>query len=119
MHIFTYGTLMSEQVWSTVVVGRYARREAVIVGYRRLAVRGKAYPGLVPGAAGDMVRGLLRLAIDDRDLERLDRYEGEYYRRERCECRLADGSILPAQLYVFKGRYRHLLEEREWQPDGS
>ena len=57
-HVFTYGSLMYAPVWERVVVGRYQAAQASAAGFRRHAVRGETYPGVV-SAAGGLVLGRL------------------------------------------------------------
>lgn len=45
-HLFTYGSLMFENVWRRVVSGRYRSTPATLHGYRRQRVRGEDYPAL-------------------------------------------------------------------------
>ena len=113
MHLFAYGTLMAEQVWQRLVVVRYRREEAELVGFRRLAVAGAGYPGLLE-AEQHVVRGVVYRDLATEDIARLDRFEGEEYRRIKVTVRLADGSELTCQTYLFRPEYRHRLSDREW-----
>lgn len=79
-HVFTYGSLMYPEVWSRVVAGRYAPEPAVIEGFRRHAIAGEHYPGVVREAGGS-VQGVLWRDVDDDDLARLDAFEGPDYDR--------------------------------------
>ncbi len=112
-HVFTYGSLMFEPVWSRVVAGRYERRDAFLQGYERKGVRGEVYPVAVPGAAESRVRGIVYLGVSEDDLDRLDRFEGEsYYRRTE---QVAAGKIaLAAEVYVLKEEYYGVISPQEW-----
>ena len=47
-HLFTYGLLMQESVWRSVVGEPPFRTPARLYGYRRLCVPGAGYPGICP-----------------------------------------------------------------------
>jgi gamma-glutamylcyclotransferase (GGCT)/AIG2-like uncharacterized protein YtfP len=78
--VFTYGSLMFEQVWRQVVAGRYDRLPATLQGFRRQRVRGASYPSL-RRCEGHAVGGILYLDVTHADLAALDAFEGEDYRR--------------------------------------
>ena len=83
-HVFTYGSLMFPEVWCHIVSQEYIAHESTIVGYERRGVVGEHYPALVaanPKAIHDEVRGRLYLNVSAKDLEALDRFEGEQYQR--------------------------------------
>lgn len=113
-HIFTYGSLMFAQVWQPLVAGRYRSEPAVLSGYRRFAVPGVAYPGIV-AAPGQQVAGLLYRDVEADDLARLDLFEGAEYRRDALPVTLADGSALQAETYVWLDHAR--LSDAAWLPE--
>jgi gamma-glutamylcyclotransferase (GGCT)/AIG2-like uncharacterized protein YtfP len=115
-HIFTYGSLMFEPVWTRVVGGRYPKRDARLAGYCRKRVQGQPYPAVVPASPAEHVDGKLYLGLDEADISLLDRFEGEYYNRILAPCRLPDGSTTQAGVYVLKDSYRHLLQNEAWDP---
>lgn len=115
MHVFTYGSLMFDPVWSQVVRGRYRSASAELAGFQRWCVRGEQYPGLW-AAAGGHVSGRLYYDLDPADMSRLDAFEGDYYQRQSLSCEVGTETI-NAEVYLFKSRYRHLLSDQEWQPD--
>jgi len=115
-HVFSYGSLMFDEVWSRVVRGRYARVRGRIRGYVRRCVRGASYPGLVPGSADKTLCGVVYRNVSPGDIGRLDEFEGEYYEQRFAECRGDDGTVFTVLVYVFKAKYRGLLEDREWDP---
>ena len=53
-----------------------------------------------------------------RALERLDRFEGEMYRREQVEVVLADHQTLRAETYVMRPEYYHRLSQHDWTLEG-
>lgn len=114
MNIFTYGSLMFVPVWQHVVHGQYRSVPALLDGHARFAVLSQIYPGLVaqPGAA---VQGVIYLDIDARDIAALDTFEGEAYRRVGVAVTLEDGTVAPADTYVFMDACG--LSTAAWHPE--
>ena len=101
-HLFVYGSLAFADVWTNVVRGRYRSEPAHLDGYRRFAIRGKTYPGIVGPAAGGGVPGRVYRDVDHDDLERLDRFEGDDYRRIEVTITVPDsGERLSACTYLY------------------
>lgn len=116
-HIFTYGSLMFDQVWNTVVRSGYETRRAILTGYARACVKGEEYPVIYPGERADSVAGLVYLDVGDRDLRRLDDFEGIYYQRQTLTVRSVEGDRLNVQAYVVKEAYHHIIDRRDWDPE--
>ena len=116
IHVFTYGSLMFDRVWSKVVGDVWGKTDARLYGYKRRKIRGAVYPALVPGIAEDYVDGIVYLNVGKSDIEILDNFEGEHYQKETVECKLTDGSKIIATVYVFKEEHRNLIEDEEWDP---
>jgi gamma-glutamylcyclotransferase (GGCT)/AIG2-like uncharacterized protein YtfP len=45
---------------------------------------------------------------------RLDRFEGDMYRRQRVQAQLADGATLMAETYLVRPRFLARLDRVEW-----
>lgn len=116
MHVFTYGSLMFHRVWSRLVAGNYEKIDARLYRYKRRKIRGTVYPAVLPGKAVDYVDGILYLRVSKRDIKTLDRFEGDYYRKEMAECTLSDRDNIIACVYVLKEEYSHFIEDEEWDP---
>lgn len=114
-HLFVYGSLLFEEVWNRVVHGTYPRLAATLDGYRRVALRGRTYPGLIrdPGA---MVEGLACLSLSDGDLRRLIDFEGDEYDRATVRVTLTDGRSLGATVFLYSPRHAHRLTDEPWDP---
>ena len=95
---------------------RRALMAARLFGYVRKKVRGQEYPAVIPGEASAEVHGLLYLAVESGDLERLDRFEGPLYHRRQASLLLSDGSRRPGFLYVFRAEFRDRLDSEDWDP---
>ncbi|MCG6945214.1 MAG: gamma-glutamylcyclotransferase [Deltaproteobacteria bacterium] len=116
LHVFTYGSLMFHRVWSKVVGGMHEKVGARLYGYKRRKIRGEIYPTVLPGTSRDYVDGIIYLNVSKSDVKTLDAFEGEYYQKEMVECGLTDGRTITAWVYVFKERYRDLVEDEPWDP---
>ena len=113
-NVFTYGSLMFADVWGRVVAGGYRPIDASLEHHARFAIAGETYPGMV-ALRDARVAGVVYLDVDADDLERLDRFEGDDYRREPIVVACADGTTRPADTYVYR-RVERLLEA-PWEPD--
>lgn len=116
LHIFTYGSLMFDQVWSRVVQGSYDRCEAILQGYDRKSVRDEVFPVLVPSTISSQVPGKLYLNVSASDLARIDQFEGDYYLRKSEQVVTEDLAILPAEVYVLKEEYYAIISSKKWDP---
>ena len=113
-HVFTYGSLMFDAVWSLVVAERYRSMAARLDGHVRHAIAGEDYPGMV-ARADQRVDGVMYLDVADVDLARLDRFEGDDYRRASLVVACADGVDREAETYVYLPVDR--LLPTPWEPD--
>ncbi len=114
MNVFTYGSLMFDQVWRRVVSGSYRRAEAALAGHHRRAVRGETYPGVI-AAPGGSVEGVVYFDVTESDLARLDDFEGDPYERRSVMLAVA-GEPIPAEVYLI--RDPELLESDSWDVAG-
>ena len=113
-HIFTYGSLMFAPVWQRVVAGRYAALPATLREYRRYAVAGDTYPGMIASPGGS-VDGVLYQNVEPDDIARLDHFEGADYRRTELDVDLADGSSQLVQTYLMIRP--EALSDQPWLPE--
>jgi gamma-glutamylcyclotransferase (GGCT)/AIG2-like uncharacterized protein YtfP len=115
-HVFTYGSLMFDTVWSRVVAGSYDRCEVILQGYDRKGVVGEVYPVIVPSTVHSQVPGIIYLDVSLSDLARLDVFEGEYYFRRTEQVVTEKMETIPAELYVLKEEYYAIISPRKWDP---
>lgn len=111
MDLFAYGSLMDPEILRQVAGELPPRRPATLSGYERRRLRGQPYPGIRPREEGT-VEGVLYAGLSPQAAARLDRFEGEAYRRQPVVVRLADGSRRPAEAYVL--RSAEALDPEEW-----
>lgn len=114
MHVFTYGSLMFDEVWSRLVAGSYTHVEATAHGYARFGVRDQTYPGAIHHS-GASLEGVVYFDVDPADLARIDRFEGEDYRRVEVDLFCADGRRVLAAMYLFLPAER--LDDTPWRPE--
>ena len=108
MRVFVYGTLLDADV-RIAVLGRTAAmlpvEPATLEGYRRVAMRGRTYPVIVPDAngtvAGALLRGLSRAAF-----AKLEAYETDEYRVADVVVTSGAERSIAAKAFVASGRAR-------------
>lgn len=115
IHIFTYGSLMFDEIWSGVVEGTYDRLDGTLFGFERKSIRNEHYPAVIPGPITSSVEGVLYLDIQKEDLLRLDSFEGSFYRRQTVQIQ-TDNNIFAAEAYILDPSYRHVLSDETWDP---
>jgi len=129
---FFYGTLMAREILNRVCYGpgnvghdpeatRLAAhlkiQSAILHDYSRRKVRGCDYPGIIP-QKGHTVRGTYVTGLTDRDIYRLDTFEGSEYDRIKIKIRVLgmDGEEtkeVEAETYVYSAGDKR-LEGKEW-----
>lgn len=112
-HLFTYGSLMCNDIMARVAGYHPRGLPATLVGYHRSRVRNEEYPGIFP-QPGCQVKGILYLDIPPRALERLDQFEGDYYHRSEVDVVGEDTTLHRAMTYIIKHEYQALLTNEEW-----
>jgi hypothetical protein len=106
-----------------------ASRAATAPGLKRCRVRGQVFPAVVPAPAPASVRGRVLLGLTPREVEILDVYEADEYRRERVAATIVSegeeeagaagaaagavvtplpvvGDVVEADIYVWRDEYR-------------
>ena len=114
--LFTYGSLMCADIMAQVAGARLQSSPAVLNGYRRFVVRGEQYPGLV-AASGGQVTGRVYHDIGPISWERLDRFEGAMYERQKIVVNDQDGRETEVDCYLFRREFIHRLTAIEWDFD--
>lgn len=116
VNIFTYGTLMFEEIWSRVVAGEYDKTPAILNGYDRKLARGEVYPVLFPSTDLSLVEGTVYFNVTGADLKELDSFEGEHYYRQSAEALIREATKLPVEVYVLKEEYYSIISHKDWDP---
>ena len=111
--LFTYGTLEIPSVMR-IVLGRDLEGEpAVLYGYARFLVRGECHPGIVERERAS-VSGTVYRGVDPAMFLRLDRYEGEEYRKRMVEVVSSTG--VPQSAYTYTC-LAGMLSDAPWDRD--
>lgn len=112
-NLFTYGTLMVPEVFNKVVGRTYPTCKGTLSGYMRYRVAEKSYPGIIQ-EDDRSVQGVVYLGVNSRDLERLDRFEGNIYEAREVIVKTETDIMLNALAYVIKPVFEGLLSEEQW-----
>lgn len=95
-------------IWLNLVHRVPMMRPAYLPGYSRYRVKGKLYPAILPSEEDDVVVGVLLQQITQAEMDSLDQYEGDEYRREATPVSLyvsgttqAEQEPLPIPAYVW------------------
>ena len=133
---FFYGTLMLPAILNRVIQNpsiaipssRITTSPAVLPAFRRHRVKRADYPAILPSKDKDAsVQGVLVCGLSDADMRRLDRFEGDEYRRRDVQVQVLeakneksnghgedrDNKMVRAETYVWIAG-KDQLEGREW-----
>ena len=102
MRYFFYGTLLDPDVRAHILGAWINRRDlprARLPGYRRVFIRGRHYPVVVP-SAGEAVEGVLAGGLDRRAVLRLARFESDEYVDAERTVLVEGGGALRARVFV-------------------
>ena len=113
-HIFTYGSLMYQEVWQRVVRGNYRSADAMVSGYARYEIDGETYPAMVE-QAGAAVSGVVYFDVDEHDTATLDMFEGMDYQRQSISAVFGSGEMLTVDAYIYLDRSR--LSSAPWRSE--
>ena len=102
MRYFFYGTLLDPDVRAYILgswIGRRPLAPARLPGSRRVYIRGRHYPVVVP-ASGACVEGLLAEGLDRRAVRRLAEFESDEYVDAERTVLVGDGRTVRARVFV-------------------
>jgi gamma-glutamylcyclotransferase (GGCT)/AIG2-like uncharacterized protein YtfP len=112
--IFVYGTLLFPEIVRALTGKEFSMRDAVLSGYSRYRIDepGRTLKGpAIVEEAGGTVRGKALLDVDERSLAILDKYEGQYEKKNVVvQC---GSEKVYALVYVGTGFSREWLKQ-EW-----
>ncbi len=112
--LFAYGTLQVPRVMAAVTGRRFEGLPAALEGYRRRRVRDADYPGILPDPS-DRTTGTLYSGLGPEDLDLLDRFEGDLYRRRRIRAVTGDGREWDCWAYVVRDGLSDRLGREPWR----
>ena len=111
--LFTYGSLMCEDIMTEVAGVPLPCEPATLPGYCRFLVKDEQYPGVV-AQAGGLVSGIVYHGLGAENWQRLDRFEGEMYERRPVRVWYNDGREAMVDCYLFRPEFAHRLSSTEW-----
>lgn len=115
MNIFTYGTLMSEEIWNNVVIAKYKFDKAKLSGFGKKKLKDREYPGLIR-CEGSITDGVIYYDVAEEDVNRLDKFEGEEYERVKVIVE-KDSDAIEAFTYLYKNEFSENILRLEWSYD--
>ncbi len=110
-NIFSYGSLMYAAVFDPVAGSTARPTLATLKDWSRHRIMSKSYPAAVP-AFGAQIEGVLWQDVGQDAVARLDRFEGDEYRRETVVVTKADGLTVDADIYRWLDTTT--LEPEDW-----
>ena len=111
MHrLFVYGTLQHPPLLEHLLGRRPGLCPATLPGWRAARLRGRVYPGLLPG--GGPAAGHL-LGVDDLELDVLDRFEGPQYERVAVVVD-AGGDRVGVWAWRLREEHADLADDADW-----
>lgn len=116
--VFSYGTLLVEEVLEAILGRVPDRIEAELVGYKRLPIQGKCYPAVIRARDTDVVKGKLLVGLSAAELQLLDKFEDPAYDRRRARVQLENGEMVAARVWARADDDGDDLEhDMEWDID--
>lgn len=115
-NLFAYGTLQCEDILQSVTSLRFQRSKGKLHGFRRRAVRGESFPGIIP-EGGAEVRGTVYFDLPAPAWELLDQFEGQLYLRTTVPVILDTGGTVQAETYVVRAELHGMLDSTDWNLD--
>lgn len=115
-NVFVYGSLLFDDVFTTVTGIHASSEPATLRGFARYRVSEATYPAITREAGASTLGALIR-GLDASAMAALDRFEGDMYIRERVHVVTELGVTVEAHTYVIVDDAAHLLEDAAWDPD--
>ncbi|OLL26339.1 AIG2-like protein [Neolecta irregularis DAH-3] len=99
--VFVYGTLMHPVILERVIASKQKVLEpAVLKDYFRFCVSQTDYPAVI-AETGQQVEGILIKNLNNKELERLDLFEGDEYQRISVNILMKSKEIVKGHVYVW------------------
>ena len=99
--LFTYGSLMCEDIMTEVAGARLPFTAATLRGYQRFLVQDEHYPGVISCGNG-LVPGIVYHRITQVCWSRLESFEGAMYNLRPVTVRYENGVEAMVDCYVFR-----------------
>lgn len=82
-------------------------------GYQRKAIRNEIYPGAFQ-QQGSVIEGRLWYDLDQRSLEILDLFEGDFYEHQNISISAENKGDIVARIYIVRPENLSMLSEELW-----
>lgn len=115
-NLFAYGSLMCSDIMQDVSGLQLDRAQGTLAGYRRFCLKDEDYPAMVPDSGGS-VSGVVYFDVTPPAWERLDRFEGDMYARQRVQVNTADGRVVDVATYILLPAFHDRLVRVDWDFD--
>ena len=112
-NLFVYGSLINQEVLACLIEGPFRKIEATLDAYKRVKVNNATFPALIRDNKS-RVEGLLIFGLTPGQIQTLDDFEGDYYKRITVEVNTKDKQREQCETYLFRDEYQHLLKDQEW-----
>lgn len=112
-HLFAYGTLMCDEIMTSVTGVSSNAIPTVLEGYQRFRIKHEVYPGIISNK-GQLVEGMLYHDLPLFAWDNLDRFEGALYIRKTVDLKDLQGQLITADTYVIHPDYIDRLENKPW-----
>jgi gamma-glutamylcyclotransferase (GGCT)/AIG2-like uncharacterized protein YtfP len=112
-NIFAYGTLMCDDIMREVAGLQLSFTQGILNNYQRYTVKNEIYPALIP-AEYSRVIGIIYYDISNAAWDRLDRFEGEMYVRQKVNVLVNNKEMISAVTYVLKPEFSHYITDIIW-----
>jgi gamma-glutamylcyclotransferase (GGCT)/AIG2-like uncharacterized protein YtfP len=106
---------MFPEVWQVVVGRSFESVKGNAAGFQVFRVRDAVFPGIVAGACECSVPGVVYLDVDPESMERLDRFEDDFYERRAISVDCSDGQRRVAEAYIVPPVNQKLLTKEPWR----
>lgn len=116
MNVFTYGSLMFDEVWQAVVGRLGDSTPGRLAGFEAWRIAGQTFPGLSP-APGHWVAGRIWHDVTPPELERLDVFESGIYERAMVSVEATDGRRFECWTYLVRPDSRGRLLAERWDSE--
>jgi gamma-glutamylcyclotransferase (GGCT)/AIG2-like uncharacterized protein YtfP len=114
-NLFAYGTLMIEEIFRRFSNAPIQKTAGFLNGYECRQLKNRKYPGLIKGKG--TVNGIVYQQLSEIDLNNLDQYEGDEYKRELVLVNIDATKKINAWCYFYKEEYRENILNEEWSLD--
>lgn len=105
---------MHEEVWNKIVHKSYKKIPFLLFNYSARRLKNRDYPGLIEHHGAE-TEGIIYINVSEKDMERLNNFEGDEYQRIILKCQ-KHVKIKNIETYLYTGSKANILDEN-WSFD--